>query len=86
MGKELIYHNDEADNVTCFCGEIMPFTLLENIYDVHGCYAGKACCYECFERHSNINLNYSRLDALENGEQIEADFGYGHGTDNIYEE
>ncbi len=72
--KELIFHHDQEDNVTCYCGEIMPWNCFERIYDDHGCYAGKACCEKCFEDNAGINLHYSRRDALENGENIDSDY------------
>jgi len=62
----------ESDIVTCTCGTTIDYRDMERVYDCHGIYAGRWCSYECAEKH--LNLNYTRQDAAENGENIDSDY------------
>jgi len=63
----------EDELVKCACGKLININEMERIHDNHGIYIGCRCGWNCPDL-AHWNLDYSNLDAIENGEQIEADY------------
>lgn len=65
---------EERDYMTqCPCGADCDERDMARIYDCHGIYVGRRCSHDCSELE-NWNLNYSHLDAVENGERIDDEY------------